>query len=49
MFKGLMGKRRTTKADVVMSVAMAIIGVWKASDTIKEFKADQADENKENK
>lgn len=45
MFK-MMGKRRTTKADVIMAVAGALIAVWKAHDTIKEFKSDE-EEKKE--
>lgn len=48
MFKGLFGQRPTTKSDVIMALAGALIGVWKAADTIKEYKAVQADENKEN-
>lgn len=47
MFKGLLGKRTTTKSDVILALAGAIIGVWKAVDTVKEFKADQADTDKE--
>jgi hypothetical protein len=44
MFKGLLGKRTTTKADVIMAIAAALVGVWKASDTIKQYKADQESE-----
>jgi len=43
MFGGLFSKK-TTKADVIMAIAGAIVGVWKASDTIKKFKAEQASE-----
>lgn len=45
MFKGLFGKRSTTKSDVILAIAGAVIGVWKASDTYREYKKDQ--ENKE--
>lgn len=41
MFKGLMGKRPTSKADVIMAIAGAIIGIWKATDTIKDYKAEK--------
>lgn len=41
MFKKLLGKTGTSKTDVLMAVAMAITGVWKAVDTFKEYKADQ--------
>lgn len=40
MFKGLLGNRATSKTDVIMAVAGAIIGVWKAVDTIKEYKSE---------
>lgn len=41
MFKKLMGKSSTSKADVVMAIAGALIGVWKAADTYKDYKEDQ--------
>lgn len=41
MFGNLFGKRATTKSDVVMSIAMAVIGVWKAYDTSKQYKIEQ--------
>lgn len=47
MFK-FFGKSKTTKADVIMAIAAGLVGIWKAADTIKEYKADQADDNKEN-
>ena len=48
MFKGIFGgKRATTKSDVILALAGALIGVWKAVDTVQEFKKDQAE--KENK
>lgn len=40
MFKGLFGTRKTTKSDLILAIAGAVIGVWKAADTIKEYKAD---------
>ncbi len=46
MFKGLLGKRATTKSDVILAFAGALIGIWKAADTYKEFKSEQ--EQKEN-
>lgn len=45
MFKKLFTKNDTTKFDVVMAVAAAIIASWKAVDTVKEYRADQ--ENQE--
>jgi hypothetical protein len=44
MFGGIFGTRKTTKSDVILAVAGAIIGVWKAVDTVKEFRADQEEE-----
>lgn len=46
MIKKLFGKSRTTKADVVMAAAGALVGVWKAIDTYRDYKVDQ--ENEEN-
>ena len=48
MFKGLFGKRSTTKSDVVLSVAGAVIAVWKAFDTYKEYQAEKVEINEEN-
>lgn len=45
MFRKLFGKQQTSKMDVVMAIAMAIGGVWKAVDTYKDYQSDQ--ENKE--
>jgi len=48
MLKGIFGgKRVTTKSDVILAIAGAIIGVWKAADTIQEFKKDQAEKENE--
>lgn len=47
MFKSLMN-RKTTKFDVIMAGATALVGMWKAVDTYRDFKADQAEENQEN-
>lgn len=47
MFKRFMGKSTTTRADVVMAFAGALIGVWKAADTYKEYKLDQEREEGE--
>jgi hypothetical protein len=47
MFGGLFGKQKTSKFDVVMAAAGAIIGVWKAFDTFKDYQADQEEENQQ--
>lgn len=47
MFKGIFGagsRRPTSKSDVVMAVAAALIGVWKATDVVKDYRH----ENEEN-
>lgn len=41
MFGMFGGKRATTKADVIMACAGALIGVWKAHDTFKQYKSEQ--------
>lgn len=41
MLKGLFGKSKTSKADVVMAAAAALIGCWKAVDTYRDYKVDQ--------
>ena len=41
MFKKFLGKSETTKADVIIAVAGAIIGVWKALDAYKDYQSDQ--------
>lgn len=46
MIKKLFGKGTTSKADVFMACAGALVGVWKAFDTYRDYKVDQ--ENKEN-
>lgn len=46
MFKGIFKKSGPTKFDLVMTVATAVTAVWKAYDTVKEYKATQ--EEKEN-
>lgn len=45
MFKGLLGKRATTKSDVILALAGALIGIWKAVDTVQEYKKDNQKEN----
>lgn len=47
MLKMFFGKRATTKADVAMSLVAAAMAAWKAFDTYTEYKAEQAEENKE--
>jgi len=39
-FMGL-GKSKTTKADVIMAAAGALIAMWKVTDTYKDYKAEQ--------
>jgi len=41
MFRSMFTKRPTTKVDVLMAVAAAVAAVWKASDTLKDYKAEQ--------
>ena len=49
MLKHIFGTRRTTKADIVISIGAAVFAVIKAVDTIHEFKSqDKNDINKEN-
>lgn len=45
MIKKLFGKTRTTKADVVMAAAGALVGVWKAIDTYRDYKIDQEEDD----
>lgn len=47
MFKNIFNKK-TSKADVIMASAGALVGVWKAFDTYKTYKAEQADNQMEN-
>lgn len=35
------GKSKTTKPDVIMAFAAALIGAWKAYDTLKDYKSEQ--------
>lgn len=46
MFKSLFSHKKT-KADVIFAVAAAVAGVWKAFDTVKEYKAEQESSEKE--
>lgn len=46
---GLFGKRKTTKPDVIMAIAGAVVGIWKAHDTITKYKVDHEVEEKEEK
>jgi hypothetical protein len=48
MFKSLFSSK-TTKADCVMAVAAAVIGVWKATDTVKKYRSEQDSEKEEGK
>ena len=45
MFKQLLQDRKTSKADVVMAFIAAGVGVWKAFDTVKQYKNDHNEEN----
>lgn len=47
MFGGLFGNKKTSKTDVVMAVGAAVMAVWKAFDTVKEYRSDKDTENKE--
>ena len=40
MFAALFGKRSTTKADVVMALVAAATALWKAYDTVNDYKVD---------
>lgn len=42
--KKLFGSRKTSKFDVVMTVAAAIVAVWKAVDTVKDFNHEHQEE-----
>lgn len=44
MFKKLFGKSSTTKFDVVMAGAAAIIAVWKAIDTVRDYQTEKEEE-----
>lgn len=44
MIKSLFRKGKTTKFDVVMAGAAAIIAVWKAVDTVKEYREETEEE-----
>lgn len=48
MLKSLFSSK-TTKADCVMAVAAAVIGVWKATDTVKKYRSEQGSEKEEGK
>lgn len=45
MIKNLFKKGPKSKFDVAMACAAALVGVWKAIDTIRDYKS----ENQENK
>jgi hypothetical protein len=47
MFKGLFSKRPTTKGDIVLAIGAAVLAAWKAVDTIKDYKEEQSDDEKE--
>jgi len=46
MFKKMFSKQPTSKFDVVMALAAAIIAGWKAVDTVKDYKADHGEDEK---
>ena len=48
MLKSLFSSK-TTKADCVMAVAAAVIGVWKATDTVKKYRSEQDSEKEDSK
>ena len=43
MIRAIFGKRSTTKADVVMAIGAALVGLWKAYDTVNDYKTEQED------
>lgn len=45
MLKKLLNKGPTTKVDVAMACAAALVGVWKAFDTCRDYKQDHEEEN----
>ena len=47
MLKALFAKRPPNKFDVLMAITGAVVAVWKANDTVKEFRAAQAEDDKE--
>lgn len=47
MFKGLFSAKKVTKPDVILAVGAAAAAVWKAFDTIKDYRDQESDENKE--
>lgn len=48
MLKSLFSSK-TTKADVTFAVAAAVVGVWKAFDKVKDYKAEQRSEEEKTK
>lgn len=47
MIKNLFKKGTTSKTDVAMAVAGALVGVWKAFDTYRDYKSDQEEQELE--
>lgn len=43
----LFASRPTTKFDVIMAIAAAATAVWKASDTIKDYRSAQEEKELE--
>lgn len=41
MFKNLLNKK-TSKFDVIMAATAALVAVWKAVDTVKEYQIDNS-------
>ena len=42
--KNSFAKGPTTKTDIIMACAGALVGVWKAFDTIRDYKSEQEEE-----
>lgn len=42
--KSIFTKGPTTKTDIIMACAGALVGVWKAFDTIRDYKSEQEEE-----
>lgn len=44
MLKSLFSKSPTSKPDVIFALAGALVGIYKAVDTVKQYKIDHSEE-----